>query len=129
MCSLARLLRPKARSLDRLVQQRLVLAGQAVAAAERVEAVGELVLVDHGRERAGLLEPVGWRHHHATFRAQPAEIIDSVMGDDADVGCDQILEPAIDPIGIEIVGVGMAQRNVDRSDLAVRAPGDADAAT
>ena len=90
-------------------QQRLILAGQAVAAAQRVEAVGELVLIDHGRERADLLEPVGWRHHHATFGAQPAEIINSVMGDDADAGCDQILEPAIDPIGIEIVGVGMAQ--------------------
>ena len=86
-----------------------------------------MILVDQGRERAVLLEPVGWRHHHATFRAQPAEIIDSVMGDDADVGCDQILEPAIDPIGIEIVGVGMAQGYVDRMHLAVRAPGEADA--
>ena len=75
----------------------------------------------------GLLEAIGWRHHHATFRAQPAEIIDSVMGDDADVGCDQILEPAIDPVGIEIVGVGMAQGYVDRMHLAVRTPGDADA--
>ena len=58
----------KARGLDRLLQQRLVLAGQAVARAERVEAVGELVLVDHGRERADLFEPIGWRHHDADLR-------------------------------------------------------------
>ena len=31
-----------------------------------------------------------------------------------DVGRDQILEPAVDLRGIEIVAVGMAQRNVDR---------------
>ena len=53
------LLTLKAGGLDRFVQQRLVLAGQAVARAERVEAVLELVLVDQGRERADLFELIG----------------------------------------------------------------------
>ena len=37
-------------------------------------------------------------------------------------------EPAVDLGGIEIVAVGMAQRNVERANVAVGAPGDADAA-
>ena len=39
----------EAGGLDRLLQQRLVFAGKAVARAQRVEAIGELVFVDQGR--------------------------------------------------------------------------------
>ena len=58
-------------------QQRRVLAGQAVALAERVEGIFELVLVDQRRERADLFEPIGGRHQDAGFGAQPATIIDA----------------------------------------------------
>ena len=70
----------------------------------------------------------GWRHQDAAIGAQPAPIVETVHGDEAHAGCDVILEPAVDLGGIEIVAVGMAQRNIDRADLAAFAPGDADAA-
>ena len=99
-----------------------------MAPADGVEAVLELVLVDHGRERADLFELVGGRHQDAAVGAQPAPIIETVHGDEAHAGGDVVLEPAIDLGGIEIVAVGMAHRDVDRADLAAFAPGDADAA-
>ena len=65
----------------------------------------QLVLVDHGRERADLFELVGGRHQDAAVGAQPAPIVETVHGDEAHAGCDVILEPAVDLGGIEIVAV------------------------
>jgi hypothetical protein len=45
----------EARGLDRLAQPRLVLAGQTVLPAQRVEGVSEQVFVDQGRDRADLV--------------------------------------------------------------------------
>ena len=118
----------KPRGLDRLPQQRLVLAGEAAPGAERVEAVGEAVLVDEGRERADLLEAIGRRHQDAGFGAQPAPIIEAVLGDDAHVGRDQVPQPLKDLLADRNSGVGMAQREIMRADVAVGAVGNADAA-
>ena len=52
-------LRRTAGGLDRLLQQRRVLAWKAAPGAERVEAVGEAIFVDEGCERADLFEAIG----------------------------------------------------------------------
>ena len=83
-------LRRKPRGLDRLLQQRRVLAWKAAPGAERVEAVGEAVLVNEGRQRADLLEPLGGRHQNVPIRAQPAPIVETILGDEAHVGRNQI---------------------------------------
>ena len=88
----------------------------------------ELVLVDQGRECANLLELVGRRHRDAEIGTQPAPIKRTVQGDEANAGCDVILEPARDLRGIEIDAVGMTYRDVDRADLAAFAPGEGYAA-
>ena len=75
-----------------------------------------------------VFEPFGWWHQNAAIGAQPAPIVETVHGDEAHAGRDQVLEPAVDLGGMEVVAVGMAQRNIDRANVAVRAPGDADAA-
>ena len=104
------------------------LPGRPWRSADGVEAVFELVLVDHGRERADFFELFGWWHQDAAVGAQPAPIVETVHGDDAHAGGDLVLEPAVDLRGIEIFAVGMAQREIDAADLAALAPGDADAA-
>ena len=121
-------LRRKPRGLDRLLQQRRVLAWKAAPSTERVEAVGEAIFVDEGCERADLFEAIGGRHQDVAIGAQPAPIIKAVLGDEANVGRDQILQPVEDLSGIEVVGVGVAQREIMRADAVVCAVGNADAA-
>src|SRR6516162_3824141 len=106
-------------------QQSLVFARQAAPLTQRLEAVAMPVLVDQGGERADLLDSVAWRHEHAAFGAQPAPIVQTVLGNEAQIGGDEILEPAIHPLGGKVVGVGMLDRNVQRAQHAVGAVGDA----
>ena len=73
----------EAGGLDRFAQQSLILAGQTVRFAKRVEAVAKQILVDRGRERANLFEAIGRRHRDAAIGAQPAQIVDAVQSDDA----------------------------------------------
>ena len=106
-------LRRKPRGLDGLLQQRRIFAREAAPGTERVETVGEAVLVNESCKRADLLQPLGRRHLDAGFGAQPAPVVETVLGDEAHVGRDQIPQPAVDLRGIEIVGVGVAQRDVN----------------
>jgi hypothetical protein len=86
---------------DPLAQQRVVLARQSAPRAQRVEAVLEPVLVDHGRERADLLDLLG--HADACLGAQPSPVIESVLGDDPHTRGDVVTQPLIDLLGIEVL--------------------------
>ena len=118
----------EAGGLARFLQQRRVLAGQAVAFADRVEIVLELVLVDQRLGRADVFEPRARRHQDAGLAAQPAEIIDAVEGDELRTCRDMILDPLKDLLAIEIVAVGMRDREIVRLHFAFAPIGDADAA-
>ena len=106
----------------------VILARQSAPSAQRVETVLEPVLIDHGGERADLLEVFAGRHPDAGFGAQPAPIIKPVLGDEAHAGGDVVAQPPIDLLGIEVLAVGMADREIVPAYLAFSAIGDADAA-
>ena len=109
-CSGFFLLILKPAALTACSQQGLVLAGEPAPGAERVEAVAIAVLVDHGRERADLFEPLGRRHLDAGLGAQPSPIVETVLGDDAHAGIDVVSQPLEDLLAIKVLAVGMAQR-------------------
>ena len=60
------------------------LPGKSAPVAQCVEAVAEAVLVDQGRQRADLFELLGRRHRDAEIGAQPAPIIEPVLGDECE---------------------------------------------
>src|SRR5262249_38058951 len=65
---------------------------------------------------------------YSSIAAQPAPVIQTVLSDDAHVGCDQILQPREYPRRIEVVGVRMADREIESANAAAFVVGDTDAA-
>src|SRR5262249_38494865 len=53
--------------------------------------------------------------------------IEAVLGDDLHTRCDQIAQPVDDLLAVEVLTVGVAQRDVDRVNNAVGAPRNANA--
>ena len=99
-----------------------------MAPADGVEAVLELVLVDHGRERADLFELFGWGHQDATVGAQPSPIVETVHGDEANAGGDMVFQPAGDGLAFEVLAVRVTQREIVATNAAICVIGHADAA-
>ena len=112
---------------NRLLQQCYILARQAAPGAEGVEAIVKTVFINQRRQCADFLEAIGWRHLNIAVGAQPAPVVEPVLGDEAHVGRDQIPQPTEDPCGIEVVAVGVAERKIVGADVALRAVGHADA--
>src|SRR5262249_61209442 len=115
-------------SLDRLLQERRGLAGQSTRGAQRIKAVIEAILVDQRRQCADLFEPLGRRHLDASLGAQPAPVVETVLGDDAHLGCGQILQPREHSRRIEVLAVEMADREIVAANAGVITPSNADPA-
>jgi hypothetical protein len=110
------------------LERGLVLAGQATPLAQGIKAIAETVLIDDRRQRAELLELLGWRHQDAGLGADPAPVIESVLGDDAYAGGDQVAQPCKQLHRIEIGAVEMANRKIAGANIAALTPSNADAA-
>ena len=109
-----------------MLEQCGVLAGNPTPFAEFREAVAVPILVNHCRECTDLLEAL--RYPDIGFDAQPAKVIEPVLRDDSNIGRDQIPQPRKDAGGVEIVAIGVTEREIIRLNISAFAPGDADTA-
>jgi hypothetical protein len=83
---LAALLRNEIERCATFIQQGIILADKTAPLTQTGEAVFEAVLVDQGRKRSGLFEALRRRHCQAELGVQPAEVIDAVVRDEAQIG-------------------------------------------
>jgi len=93
-------------------QRRFVLAGDSAPLAQRVETVVVAVFIDYGGERANFLQLFGRRHRHPEIGGQPTPVEPAVLRDEVHAGCDVVLEPSHHCITVDVLGVGVLQREV-----------------
>ena len=106
-------------------KQRLIFAGQPAPGAQRVQAIAITILVHHVREGADLFQAFARRHADAGLGAQPTPIVKTVLSDKVHVGGDVVAQPLVDLFGIEVLCVGMTDREIEPTHLAVSAKSDA----
>src|SRR5262249_38244032 len=106
-------------------QQAFILARQSTPFAKCFEPVLISIFINHGGERADLLDAFAWRHVHIAINAQPSPIIQTILCEEAQIRRDVILEPSVDLLGCEVLAVGMSDWNVERLNVRFDAIGDA----
>ena len=76
--------------LDSLPQQRIVFSRHSAPGAQGIEAIFEAVFVDQSAERADFLQAFAGWHFDAGFRAQPTNVIEPILGNEARAGSDVV---------------------------------------